>query len=74
MDTGVRPYFSDHLFAAQLDLFPGPDRQTRRVNAISQSYDRYDLVSLESIDTLMNCTCVDGDSNSIMESITIPFE
>ena len=70
-----RPYFRDHLFARQLNLFPGRDRVTQRQYANTLKYARYDLVTLESIDTYMNCTFLDNDPNgSILESITLPFE
>ena len=68
-----RPYFSDHMFARQLHLFPGSSRQTRRDNAMAQSCARYGLVQLETIDTFMNCTSIDGDADTILETITIPF-
>lgn len=70
-----RPYFRDHLFARQLNLFPGRDRVTQRQYANTLKYARYDLVTLESIDTYMNCTFLNNDPNgSILESITLPFE
>ncbi len=70
-----RGYFSDHLFARQLDLFPGHDRTSRRANALKLKYARYDLIQIESIDTYMNCTMhIDGDIESILETVTLPFE
>ena len=69
-----RPYFSDALFARQLDLFPGSTRDERRQNALTLSYARYGLVTLESINTYMNCTSVLGDIDSILETITLPFK
>ena len=72
--TRARGYFSDHLFARQLNLFPGRDRVTQRQYANTLKYARYDLVTLESIDTYMNCTFLDNDPNgSILESITLPL-
>lgn len=68
-----RGYFSDHIFARQLHLFPGSDRRTRRRNADTLSRARYDLVTLESIDSFMNCTTIDNDSQSILETIMLPF-
>ena len=70
-----RPYFSDNLFARQLNLFPGHDRVTQRQYANTLKYARYDLVQLENIDKFMNCTFLLNDPNgSILESITLPFE
>lgn len=70
-----RRYFSDHLFARQLDLFPGHDRSTRRQYARTLKHARYDLVTLESLDIYMNCTLLDNQPDGgILESITLPFE
>jgi len=70
-----RPYFSDNLFARQLTLFPGHDRNTRRQYAYTLKHARYDLVQLESIDIYMNCTFLGNQTDgSILESITLPFE
>ena len=68
-----RGYFSDNLFRRQLHLFPGSDDNTRIANAENLAFARYDLIQIETIDTFMNCTCVDNDSNTIMETITLPF-
>ena len=65
-----RGYFTDHLFTRQLDMFPGSDREVRRLNADTHKNARYDLIPLETMDTFMNCT-VDGDD--ILETITLPF-
>jgi len=70
-----RPYFSDNLFARQLNLFPGNNRDSQRQYANTLKYARYDLVQLENIDTYMNCTFLNNDPNGgILESITLPFE
>lgn len=72
--TRARGYFSDHLFARQIDLFPGKDRTSRRQNALKFKYARYDLITLESIDTFMNCTHInDEDDDMILETVTLPF-
>ena len=68
-----RGYFSDNLFARQLHLFPGDDRVSQRRNAMDQSHARYDLIQLETIESHMNCTNIDNDNNSIMETVTLPF-
>ena len=64
---------SDHLFVRQLHLFPGSDRQTQRQHARAMKYARYDLIHIETIDVFMNCTRVDNDNDTIMETITLPF-
>ena len=71
--TRQRGYFSDHIFSTQLHLFPGSDRRTQRQNADTLSYARHDLVTLESIGNFMNCTTIDNNTESILESIVIPF-
>ena len=68
-----RGYFTDHLFARQLHLFPGQDRQSQRRNALSLSYARFGLVNLESLQQFMNCTTADDDNDTILETITLPF-
>ena len=68
-----RGYFQDHLFARQLHLFPGKDRATRRRNAKDMTHARYDLIQLESIESYVNCTFIDNNQNSIMETVTLPF-
>ena len=69
-----RPYFRDNLFARQLHLFPGSTVDQQRQSALSVVHARYGLVTLESINTHMNCTSVLGDDDSIMETITLPFK
>ena len=68
-----RGYFTDHIFARQLNLFPGSDRRSQRQNAETLTHARYGLVTLESMKTFMNCTTVDNDNDSILETITLPF-
>lgn len=65
-----RRYFSDRLFAEQLHLFPGSDRNARRLNAESHKHAMYDLIHLESIKSYMNCTI---DSDGILETVNLPF-
>ena len=68
-----RGYLTDHLFAEQLHLFPGKDRDTQRLNAGSLQHAMYDLITIESIKTIMNCTRVDYDNDCILETVTLPF-
>jgi len=68
-----RGYLTDHLFAEQLHLFPGRDRVTQRINADSFQRAMYDLIMIESFDTIMNCTRVDNDNDCILETVTLPF-
>jgi hypothetical protein len=71
--TRARGYFTDHLFARQLHLFPGSTTQIRRESALTHKHAMYDLITLESLDTYMNCTYIDNDENLIMETIVLPF-
>ena len=59
--------------ARQLDMFPGKTQEEKRVNADLLSRAYYDLVHVDSIDEFMNCTCIDGDSELIMQTVTLPF-
>ena len=68
-----RGYFSDNLFTRQIDLFPGSDRRSRRQFANTLTHARYDFIQLETIETFMNCTYIDGDTNHILETVTLPF-
>jgi hypothetical protein len=60
------------LFTPQLRLF-GADSITQRKNVDSVSYARYDLIQIQSIDKFMNCTLVDNDGSTILETVTLPF-
>ena len=68
-----RSYLTDRLFARQLDLFPGTDRATKRRHADSLKHAMYDLIQMETLDTYMNCTSIDNNDNTILETITLPF-
>ena len=68
-----RSYFSDNLFARQLHLFPGRDQDSQRESAMKFVYAMYDLVQLETIKQIMNCTFIDDNHDSIMETVTLPF-
>ena len=71
---GTRRYcFSHHWFARQLHLFPGHDQDSQRESARKLMYAMYDLVELESINQIINCTFIDDNHDSIMETVTLPF-
>lgn len=53
----------------QLQLFPGPDRLD---NAYKLQHAMYDMVQVQTIEHLINCTTID-DSNSILETLVLPF-
>ena len=70
---GRRDSFSDAHVMRQLDLFPGSDRASKLDRASTFERARYDLVELDSIDKFMNCTTIDDDTDTILETITLPF-
>ena len=55
-----------HAFARQSQLF----RETR-----TQDHEDvyYDFVTPQSINRFMNCTAVDNDPNTLLETVTLPF-
>jgi hypothetical protein len=57
----------------QLDMFDGSDVRTRLRCMQNEAFARYDLLQPESFQTFMNCTRVNQDQSSILETITIPF-
>jgi len=70
--TPSRPSMTRRSVTNQLNLFPGENVDKRRANATTQKWARYDFVEIQSIDTFMNCTVIDGGS-AIMETVTLPF-
>jgi hypothetical protein len=71
--AGRRNAWRGRAIARQLAMFPGETDAVRRESASKLSHAFYDLVHVDSIAEIMNCTCVDYDSDSIMQTITIPF-
>ena len=57
----------------QLSLFPGNNDMERRAHARRLSHAWYDLVAVDTIEKYMNCTFVDNDSDTILQTITLPF-
>lgn len=60
-------------FASQLGLFPGSDDAMRRTHAQTHERAMYDFIAPETIDEYVNCTYVDNDPNTLLETITLPF-
>ena len=56
-----------------LSMFSGCTDAQKRAHAHSLRRARYDLVQVQSIDKFMNCTTIDNDPNTIMETLTVPF-
>ena len=57
----------------QLHLFKGSNEQERLEHVRTLRRARYDFIQPESIDNFMNCTPVDNDNCTVMETVTIPF-
>jgi len=57
----------------QLDMFPGNNPIQKNEQAERLSHAWYDLVDVDTIKNYMNCTCIDNDSELILQTITIPF-
>ena len=58
----------------QLNLFEGSNELEKRAHADSLCRARYDLVQIESIDKFMNCTTIDDDNHTVLETVTLPFD
>ena len=57
----------------QLSMFQGSTDLEKRTHARSLARARYDLVQIASIDKFINCTTIDNDVNTILETVTLPF-
>jgi len=68
-----RNSFNGRNITRQLSLFPGNDTRQQREYANRLSHAWYDLIDVNTIDKYMNCTCIDNDSELILETITLPF-
>lgn len=68
-----RHAFQGRNITRQLNLFPGKDVRERREHANRLSHAWYDLVDVTTIDKYMNCTCIDNDSELILQTVTLPF-
>ena len=68
-----RAYLQRANVDRHLSMFQGNTDNQKRDHAHSLRRARYDLVQVESIDKFMNCTTIDDDPNTIMQTITLPF-
>lgn len=69
-----RDVFERRNITRQLNLFAGKDDGERREQAERLSRAWYDLIQVDTIEKYMNCTCIDNNSELILQTITIPFE
>ena len=68
-----RVTFSGREIARQIGMFHGNTVADKRANMRRLSRAYYDFVKVQSIDKIMNCTCIDNDTELILETITLPF-
>lgn len=71
--AGPRDSFSDANVRRQLEMFPGSNPPLKLHSASTFKRARYDLIELDSIDKFMNYTTIDDDTETILETITLPF-
>ena len=64
----TRESFARRNIQRQMHLFGGPPGL---VNRLSKA--RYDLYEIENLDYFMNCTHIDEDSDTILETHVLPF-
>ena len=67
-----RPLFRSRYVARQRVLF-GIDDDTQRVAIDRDRFAHYDLLDPRSFESYVNCTSVDGDPCTFLETITLPF-
>ena len=67
-----RRIFRSRLFARQRGLF-GIDEDIQRMTMDRDRYAHYDLLDPRCFATYVNCTSIDGDPCTFLETITIPF-
>ena len=68
------PRWTRRAVQRQLDMFSGDTETARHTNALRLSRAFYDLVHVDSMKHIMNCTSIDNDSDLIMQTITLPFQ
>ena len=68
-----RQQLTADMIATNLHCFPGNDDNAKRVNADNERRARFDLIQPVSLNTFLNCTVVNQDNKSILETVTIPF-
>jgi len=69
-----RPVFATPELSRQLHLFSGSNENERLAHSEMLCKAHYDLVVVESFDYFMNCTYIDDDQNTILETNTLPFD
>ena len=70
----TRPLISDAILGRQIMSYEGRDMATRVNNMHAERRAWFYLIQPESLDLILNCTPIDNDPNTIMQTITLPFE
>ena len=65
--------FQGRNISRQIDMFDGDNVREQREHADRLKCAWYGLVRIGAIDKYMNCTCIDNDSELILQTITLPF-
>lgn len=68
-----RGLLSTSTIEKQLGYYDGDSQQERTVNAELERHAVFDLLEPETFKHFVNCTLVDSDGDTIMETITLPF-
>ena len=61
-----------HL-SRQMHMFPGKNIEEQRESLREVSRAMYDVVSVDTIETIRNCTYIDNSKSLILETVTLPF-
>ena len=67
-----RACFSPDILDNQIRLFPGRDDAARRMQTERHKFAYYDLLSPETFVSYMNCTILNEETGTILETNTLP--
>lgn len=70
----TRPLISDRILGRQIMSYEGRDMATRVNNMHAERRAWFYLILPETIDQIINCTSINNDPNTIMQTITLPFQ
>ena len=68
-----RPELTHEVIVKNINSFPGCDVESKMSNAKRERSARFDVLQPESFESFINCTVVNEDRGSILETITLPF-
>jgi hypothetical protein len=67
-----RACFSPAVLNDQMHLFPGSTDEEKRLQSDRLRFARYDLVQPQTFEIFLNCTVLDEDAGTILETNTLP--